>query len=176
MTSQEFRVKRRILIDAINAAFRDVELEDGITLRQAVVLDSDGDEAAQAEARRRDVGIHWTQISHQTFKEEYFPLSFLDPKGFRFYLPAFMLAELKEERALFNSIAFNLMQESGISQRKTQPANIAAKYSFSPAQIRVIADFLQFLHPEEEGISEPDQLVLSRWRALADEQPHTSLE
>lgn len=175
MKQREYRVRRQKLVVDIQAAFRDVELEDGITLRQAAVLDGDGDEAAQAEARQQDEGIHWSQISSQSLRELDCPLSFLDPKGFRFYLPAYLIAALKEKHPRAVSPHFHLMHEYDVSQRKTQPANIAAKYGFSPAQIRVIADFLQLIHPEE-GIQEADRIVISRWRELADAQGNTSGE
>jgi hypothetical protein len=169
MKRREYRLRRQKLLIAIQAAFRDVALEDGITLRQAAALDGYGDEAAQAEARKQDEGIHWSRISPKTLQELDCPLSFLDPKGFRFYLPAYMIAALKENPCDFY-VHFHLMQESGVSQRKTQPANIAAKYGFSPSQIRVIADFLELIHPEV-GIQEADRIVISRWRELADAQP-----
>lgn len=163
------------LIERIRAAFLDVELGDGITIHQAIVLDDRGDRFDEAKARRKDAGVHWTELTCETVQKCNSALSFLDEKGVRFYLPAFMICSLKGGSSLVMDAAiFKLMYEHGVSRRQTQPKNISAKFDFSPAQIRVIADFLEFLHPEEEGISEKERIVLSRWRALAEAQPDSS--
>lgn len=81
---------REKLILEIEQAFADVSLDDGVTLHQMQVLDDYGGEAEQLAARRKDPETRWQQISGEKLSRFFDSMVFLDAKGFRFYLPAFM--------------------------------------------------------------------------------------
>lgn len=81
----------RKLIDEIEQAFADVSLDGGITLHQMDVLDDLwGEEQAMREAALKDPETRWQDISPEKLSAFARSLTFLDPKGFRFHLPAFM--------------------------------------------------------------------------------------
>ena len=84
-------------------------------------------------------------------------LSFLDPKGFRYYLPAFMVCGLKnwenDVGRVIDTCEYHLLHESQKSLRQSEPASIAAKYSFSAAQCKSIARFLRFVVGDDDELT-----------------------
>jgi hypothetical protein len=76
-------------------------------------------------------------------------LSFLDEKGFRYYIPAFMLCSLRhwgdEASVILNSREYHLLHDYPKSLRASEPALIAGKYQFTEAQSRAVARFLRFV-------------------------------
>lgn len=89
---------RETLIHDITDTFRAVRREDGITLHQAHVLDGYGSEAEQAEARALDTDSYWWDVPDAVMATLPAPLNFLDPVGFRYYIPAYMIWTLKHHR------------------------------------------------------------------------------
>lgn len=79
------------LIPIITDAFCDVQLEDGTSFHQAKALDDYADTDA---ARLLDTDNHWTEVDLTKIRL-ISVMSFMDAKGFRYYLPAFMIFELK---------------------------------------------------------------------------------
>ena len=81
-------------------------------------------------------------------------LSFLDPKGFRYYLPAFMVCGLtnwdNDAGGAVDTCEYHLLHEYPKSLRQSEPASIAAKYGFNDAQCRAIAHFLRFVLGEDD--------------------------
>jgi hypothetical protein len=84
----------------IDEAFDGVVLGDGIGLWEAQALDDDDDEATRAQYRAKDEKQDWRKISYEDLNSCYSSPSFFDAAGFRFHLPAFMQAELREELGL----------------------------------------------------------------------------
>jgi len=82
--------KARSVIDAIEKAFGGVRLEDGVSLREAIVLDNYGTDEERQRARLQDEPEDWRKIPDETIADYSASLAFLDAKGMRFYLPAFM--------------------------------------------------------------------------------------
>ena len=98
------------------------------------------------------------------------PLPFLDAKGFRYYLPAFMLCGLKDWEnyscGILHSCKYNLLHESRKSLRKSEPKAIAARYGVTHAQCRTIAHFLRFIVGEDNEFTTADLPTLEavqRW-------------
>jgi hypothetical protein len=83
------------LCERIEAAFTGVKLGDGIGLWQAQGLDDYEPPEVCAEYRLRDETEDWSRISDDILQNCNSSPSFLDAKGFRFYMPAFMLSELR---------------------------------------------------------------------------------
>lgn len=83
------------IIAAIEEAFGGVQLEDGISLREAIVLDNYGTDQERHRARSQDELGDWREIPEETIAGYSASLAFLDAKGMRFYLPAFMRFALR---------------------------------------------------------------------------------
>lgn len=81
---------REKLVSEIEHAFADVLLDDGVTLHQMQVLDDYGGEEEQLAARRKDPETRWQQITGEKLSLFSDSMVFLDAKGFRFHLPAFL--------------------------------------------------------------------------------------
>ncbi len=88
LSADDFRSK---LILFIEEAFANVSLDDGVTLHQMDALDDFwGEENAMREAALKDTEKSWQEISFEKVERFSGSMVFLDAKGFRFHLPAFM--------------------------------------------------------------------------------------
>lgn len=83
------------LIHQITAAFADVNLEDGISLREADVIDDYGTEDERKAARAADEKNDWQRIPAEDIAGFPHALCFMDVKGLRFHWPAWMVFTLK---------------------------------------------------------------------------------
>ena len=83
------------LCERIRTAFNGAKLGNGIGLWQAQGLDDYETPEVCAEYRLKDEAEDWSRISDDTLQRCNSSPSFLDAKGFRFYMPAFMLSELR---------------------------------------------------------------------------------
>ena len=83
------------LCERIRAAFTRVKLGDGIGLWQAQGIDDHEPPEVCAHYRLKDETEEWTRITDDTLHHCYSSPSFLDAEGFRFYMPAFMISELR---------------------------------------------------------------------------------
>ena len=86
------------LMHDIRAAFATVRRENGVTLHQAVVMDSYGTDEEQAQARMLDPDNYWWDVPDERIANLPPALNFLDSVGFRYYIPAFMIWVLKWHR------------------------------------------------------------------------------
>src|SRR5215207_8868290 len=66
----------------------------------------------------------------------------LDEKGFRYYIPAFMVYGLRhwgdDWNEILNSCEYHLLNDYPKSLRKSEPAAIASKYQFTEAQSKAV--------------------------------------
>jgi hypothetical protein len=83
--------------ELVSQAFRGVRLGNGVGLQQGKGLDDYADEATLQELRSKDEAIDWSHIPLKYLNRYFGSLSFMDEEGMRFHLPAFMLADLREE-------------------------------------------------------------------------------
>jgi hypothetical protein len=90
MTEHEQRVA-----NLIRTAFTGVVLGDGVGLRQAQALDDYADFRTVESCRAQDHKDDWAAISAEDLDYCYSSLSFFDPEGMRFHLPAFLIADLE---------------------------------------------------------------------------------
>jgi hypothetical protein len=79
----------------IRNAFWSVRLGEGVGLRQANGLDDYADPRTLAVYRSEDEKHNWSAISIDDLNRYHWGLSFLDAAGMRFYLPAYLTAELQ---------------------------------------------------------------------------------
>jgi hypothetical protein len=133
---------RQAVIDQILSAFGHVRLEDGVTLHETEVLDDYGSDEKRAQARLKDTETRWQDVSAVKL-ERFDKPAFLDVKGFRFYLPAYMVWAMKSFRTAKSlSIDFYLycMRHPGHD----------AEY-FDVEQSKAILSFLRFVVKYAQG-------------------------
>lgn len=160
----------QVLIEQIASAFANVERRDGVTLHQAIALDSYASDEAVAAARLQDTDTHWTEIQRETLVNFESALSFMDEQGTRYYLPAFMIAGLEEHIDVW--IPFFRITNLMGSLRKSMPVQVCAAYGFDRNQILAIASFLRFV-VGEHGENAESQAVLQvvwAWENFVKEQ------
>lgn len=80
-----------MLINQITSAFKDVTLEDGISLNMTEYYDCYETNPEFMKRARDDERENWQAISDATLEEFVVTFSFTDLKGFRFYIPAYMI-------------------------------------------------------------------------------------
>ena len=125
------------LINIISDAFNDVQLDDGTSITQARLLDDYiNDVQSLALARDIDKEKSWEEVKDTKIEELSDGLPFLDAKGFRYYLPAFM------SYALRNPCSEFLAVDSAIYN--SYDDNLDRFHIFNPAQKNAIKVFLQF--------------------------------
>jgi|LauGreDrversion4_2_1035121.scaffolds.fasta_scaffold108745_2 hypothetical protein len=135
------------LIDLIKDAFKDVTREGGVSWHECEVIDNYGSDAERALARSRDTDRHWTELLST---EAFYPsgiggFCFLDPIGFRYYLPAALCLSLqKTQDTVFdiNALGFHLHSTVG-----GLPADMEL---FDDEQLKAIAECLWFEAAESE--------------------------
>jgi hypothetical protein len=95
------------LIAEIEAAFNGVSREEGVTLHETYVIDSGGNERWRAKARRKDTEMRWLDVPDEEIEKASAALCFLDAKGFRYYIPAYMVWTLRNYRTTSSLSADN---------------------------------------------------------------------
>ena len=145
------------LIAEITAAFDGVSRENGITLHQAIAIDDWKTPEEQLAARRFDIDQDWQDVPNDAIVACESALSFLDAKGFRYYLPAFMVCGLRkwdtDAGRIVDTCEYHLLHESQKSLRQSEPSSIAAKCGFTDAQCRAIAHFLRFVVGDDDELT-----------------------
>jgi hypothetical protein len=87
--------------DAVNEivdAFADVLLGNGVSLREADLIDGYGTDRERAAAREQDEHSDWQRIPDEDIENHSSVLCFMDDEGLRFHLPAYMRYTLRRYR------------------------------------------------------------------------------
>src|SRR5882757_5864474 len=85
ITSKEQR--RAAVVDQIRSAFAGVGREGGVSLHEAEVIDDMGSRRERNRARKLDTDRVWWEVPEADIAYHYLIFCFLDPVGFRYYLP-----------------------------------------------------------------------------------------
>jgi len=93
------------LIELIHRAFDGVRLDDGESLNMTEYNDSGGCQPEFKEKAKHDERDNWTAISDETLEQFTVTFSFTDLKGFRFYIPAYMIWAIRHHRTSDSIIA-----------------------------------------------------------------------
>jgi hypothetical protein len=175
----EFENRRKALMSEITSAFEDVELQDGITLHEAVALDNYASQEERMAARRRDRHGSWKDVRDEEIAECESALSFVDWKGFRYYLPAFMLYSLShwnyprkyrldDKSRTLHGTCYHLLNFYPKSLRQSEPRLFVEKYKLSSAQCRAIASFLRFtIDFDNSSADEATVKAVERWEQFS---------
>lgn len=143
------------LIALITSAFTGVELDDGVGLDEAQAIDDYKTLDERAVQRTKDEKLRWDQISAAELNRCNSSLSFFDAKGMRFHLPAYMIADIKDEYMF--ELNFTLTGSSEYSR---------SKFSlFSKAQRDAVRCFLNhaFNSIDYRGEEEIADALLGFW-------------
>ncbi|GAB4217392.1 MAG: hypothetical protein OHK0012_21740 [Synechococcales cyanobacterium] len=136
-TIDDFAEKTRAeLIKKITAAFKDIVLEDGVSLHEARALDDYED---PMQARQVDCRMPWQEIPADWIEKFHDVFAFMDIKGFRYAIPAYMIWCLKENKHDTDSFA------STVSSLKSHHYRSKFFNGLDIGQEQVISEFLRFV-------------------------------
>jgi hypothetical protein len=79
------------VVEQIRRAFAEVTREGGVSLHEALVIDGYGSAEEREAARRLDTESNWWEVPEADIAQNDTVLCFLDPLGFHYYLPAYMV-------------------------------------------------------------------------------------
>jgi hypothetical protein len=137
----EREAERLRLIHQVEAAFDGVELGNGVSLHQARAMDNYASGAEIAAARALDTEDRWQDVPDAKLDQFSDTLPFMDPEGFRFYLPRFMLFALKHR----GGTEFSGSSASDTAIYWTDPRQSGDKTSlFTPPQRAAVHAFNVF--------------------------------
>jgi hypothetical protein len=141
--------------EMIHDAFDGVTLDGGISVHQADVIDGYGDEKAFTAARLRDPETRWKDIADSKIKRFNQSMTFLDPRGFLFYLPAYIIHALDH----FNPVDGHLDADGVLFATSDRSGYHHDNISIlNPAQKQATAVFLKLcsLYAEDFSASRAD--------------------
>jgi len=95
MADSTYEQQKQALIEEITAAFDGVSREEGISLHEAMAIDDYESDEERAKARAEDTETRWQDVPDDDIRFSHTVLSFLDVKGFRYYIPAYLVWYLK---------------------------------------------------------------------------------
>jgi hypothetical protein len=118
----ETKIKQ--LIDEIHQAFAGVELGNGVSWREADVLDDYGSMDERKQARNLDEKKDWTLVPDELIGDLKYQsvLPFLDIQGLRYYLPPCMIFALKHyatsSSIIIHSTIYRLTDQTNVMALK----------------------------------------------------------
>lgn len=158
ITAQE---KLSSLIEEISSAFNGVSRENGVSLHEAEVIDAYGSDAERAEARKQDTDCKWQDVLDEDIENHHSILSFLCPKGFRYYIPAYMIWTLKNYKTSGSSSVDSTIYAFDLSEDQDMQEWAMSRFSIlTPEQSKAICHFLRFM--VEHGDGHADDYVAQR--------------
>ena len=83
-------MNRLDVIRDVEIAFENVVLEDGIGILEAEAIHASDSDDNRENARKIDFRERWQEIPDEVIGNHAFALCYMDPKGLRFNLPAYM--------------------------------------------------------------------------------------
>ncbi|MEM8756432.1 MAG: DUF6714 family protein [Planctomycetota bacterium] len=163
------------VLDIIGRAFSDVSLEGGTTITEAYAIDDYAPATARAEARAKDTYKKWHEADIVTLDPGGSALSFMDPIGFRFHLPAYthlaVRVELRREPYPDNNC---LMHFDEPAMFDVSTGLRAVQFSLLENEHAAVAQFLWFMaearrvRAYHQGLEYIKPLRRSWWKYLAD--------
>lgn len=133
------------IIEAIRSAFADVPRGD-ITIHEAEVIDDYGSDDERRKARGFDTEESWDQVPDHDIEECQDALCFLDPAGWRYYLPAYMIWSLRNFRvndsvvSAFTVYTFDLSVDDAVRQHELERFRL-----LNEAQSLAVCRFLRYM-------------------------------
>ena len=119
------------LIHTIQQAFSGVTLGNGIGLSEGNAMDDYASAEERARCRKQDEQTHWYKIPIELLNQYYVALCYFDPEGMRFYLPAFLIADLQGQfrfDLIYTFIYLDEYKEQQFSLLNAQQKQAVAQY------------------------------------------------
>lgn len=138
------------LVAAIKTAFADVQLQDGIGIRESIVIDDYGGPREREAAAIQDKRDDWALLIDDALFHQFYAWShaFMDNRGKYFILPALMTVGLHEAESEANDYAIAIMRKrSEIQSFMTED------------QLGVTKEYLQYTLPK----SVPEDYWQRKW-------------
>lgn len=163
---------RSAVIAEITSAFDGVSREDGVTLHEADVIDDYGSDAERQKARRLDQDSRWQDVP-ETDIENYPILCFLDPKGWRYYIAAYMVWSLRHHMTSDSMSVDSTIYTFKLSKKEDLRKWEMSRYStLTESQSKAVCNFLRFMRDHSHGFA--DELVARKalkkyWGRFCDE-------
>ena len=132
---------------AIRSPFEGVSRGDGITLHQTALIDRCGSQRELKKAARLDSDRRWQDVRDSDIEAEYSALCFLDAKGFRYYIPAYMTWTLNNY-AVSQSVTSDCTIYAFTHDTEDKDPRFAA---LNEPQKRAIALFLRYFSEVGDG-------------------------
>ncbi|HEX7449207.1 MAG TPA: DUF6714 family protein [Pirellulales bacterium] len=130
------------LIDLIHRAFEGVRLEDGTSLNMTEYKDSGGSMPEFKRKAQSDERDDWTAIADETLQQFTVTFAFTDLKGFRFYIPAYMIWAIRNHSTSDSIISdFTIY---AIDPAHYQFETIPFQQWFTDAQVAAMIKFLEY--------------------------------
>jgi hypothetical protein len=145
MASNDLQAERRAIRARIEAAFHGVTRNGGVSWSEAIVIDDYGSPEEERAARASDCDRPWMDLVNdpQWQPEDYAVYSYLDPIGFRYYLPAAMVKCLEVEAERDGPWLALAVTLETFDDRKGEPKQ---QWSLlNESQRRCVAAFLRFM-------------------------------
>ena len=152
------KVQADILIERIQDAFKDVALEDGITIHEADLEGVYRDDSVRVAARAKDPETSWQEVPDSKIYY-HTSLNFFDIKGWRFYLPAYMIWSLKNWRttdSLSSDSTIWALKDRGFGSKSERFS------ALNEEQSKVVLAFLQH-HERYSGEPDARESIDSYW-------------
>lgn len=142
--------RQKQLLAAIEAAFRGVELGDGVSLRQTVAIDNYAGPEAERAAWSADERHDWRRLVHDPALASICwvgGLSFYDADGLRFHLPAYLSLAVTDWEAEANEETLGSLLYHLTS---LDEYNLGRFAILTVGQRRCVADVLNFVCEQYE--------------------------
>jgi len=138
-------MEESILIKEIESAFSDVHLEEGISLNMAEYYDTGGNCKKKS---KNDERYHWKKIEDKTLEQFTVTFSFTDLKGFRFYLPVYMIYALRNYKTSDSMIIDHIIYAIDVTHFLFN--KISMKNYFEEKQLACMISFLEFCSTRDD--------------------------
>ena len=123
------------VIGDLRSAFAGITLGSGVGLYQAQGLDDYAGQAELERLRSNDEKHDWARITPAALNECHSSLSFFDPEGMKFHMPAFLIADISGD--FHHGVEYHL-------------CNPGDRYSLlSPRQRAAVRQFMLFIAEED---------------------------
>jgi hypothetical protein len=147
--------KEKNVIEIIKKAFQTVTRENGTSLHEADVIDGYGSEEEQKEARKLDKDTHWSEILDEDIKKFPSILSFLNPVGWRYHIPAYMIWTIKNYKNSDSFTVDSTIYDFILQEEKYLNWCMERFSLLTQEQSRAVAMFLKYMAEDERYCDAP---------------------
>ncbi|MCF7674601.1 MAG: hypothetical protein K9N23_12970 [Akkermansiaceae bacterium] len=150
LQTEEERMELLVIAAEIEQAFERVQLEDGKTIHEANLEGCYLNEQERMDARAKDTEHNWQEVAPEKIESFQSVLTFFDSKGWRFYMPAFMIWALKNWRTTKSVTADSVVWDLA----NVEPHFMDRYKLLTAEQARSVYRFLDFMdrhNPEDDA-------------------------